>query len=71
MLALQQVCLVVVWEAEEVAMVEVEVEVVARWSAISSLVDEALDAYSPPYMPKFVNQTDLTGAGMFLLYKSS
>jgi hypothetical protein len=32
-LALQQVCLVVVWEAEEVAvaMVEVEAEVVARW----------------------------------------
>jgi hypothetical protein len=61
---------VVVWEAEEVAvaMVEEVVGVVARWSAISSLFDEALGAYSGPYMPNFVNQTYLTGADMFMLY---
>lgn len=71
-LALEQVCPVVVWEAEEVAvavvMVEEVVGVVARWSAISSLFDESLNAYSPPYMPFFFNQTNIIGAGMSSLY---
>jgi hypothetical protein len=44
-----QVCLPVVWEAEEAAVATVEEEVVeggARQVAISSLVGEALDALS-------------------------
>jgi hypothetical protein len=49
-------------------MVEEVVGVVARWSAISSLFDESLNAYSPPYMPFFFNQTNIIGAGMSSLY---